>query len=98
MGIIATDLQEIKADGFDAVPRVLEKFYEVIISKGKNLKGIKKTIFFRAVKLGLKYQPFGANGWLYERKLKVADKLIFSKWRDALDGNVRIVGCGGASL
>lgn len=98
MGTIAVNMQEIKPDGFDAVPRVLEKFYDVIISKGKKLKGIKKLIFFWAVKLGLKYQPFGENGWLYESRLKLADKLIFSKWRAALGGNVRIVGCGGASL
>jgi long-chain acyl-CoA synthetase len=50
------------------------------------------------VKLGLKYNPFGENGWIYERKHRIADKLIFSKWRQALGGNVRIVGCGGASL
>jgi long-chain acyl-CoA synthetase len=98
MGTIAVNLQEIKADGFDAVPRVIEKFYDVIISKGRKLTGIKKTLFFWAVKLGLKYKPFGENGWLYEKKLKLADKLIFSKWRQALGGNVRIVGCGGASL
>jgi len=98
MGTIAIDMQELKPDGFDAVPRVLEKFYDVIISKGKKLSGIKKSLFFRAVRLGLKYKPFGENGWLYERKLKFADKLIFSKWRQALGGNVRIVGCGGASL
>jgi long-chain acyl-CoA synthetase len=98
MGTIAVNIQEIKPDGFDAVPRVLEKFYDVIISKGKKLSGIKKSLFFWAVKLGLRFEPFGANGWLYERKLKIADKLIFSKWRQALGGNVRIVGCGGASL
>jgi long-chain acyl-CoA synthetase len=98
MGTIAANLQEIKADGFDAVPRVIEKFYDVIISKGKKLTGIKKFLFFWAVNLGLKYEPFGANGWFYEKKLKIADKLIFSKWRQALGGNVRIVGCGGASL
>jgi long-chain acyl-CoA synthetase len=98
MGTIAVNLQEIKADGFDAVPRVIEKFYDVIISKGRKLKGIKKSLFFWAVKLGLKYKPFGGNGWFYEKKLKIADKLIFSKWRQALGGNVRIVGCGGASL
>jgi long-chain acyl-CoA synthetase len=50
------------------------------------------------VELGLRYKPFGENGWLYEFKLKIADKLIFSKWRAALGGCVRIVGCGGASL
>jgi long-chain acyl-CoA synthetase len=98
MGTIAVNMQEIRPDGFDAVPRVIEKFYDVIISKGKKLSGIKKSLFFWAVKLGFKYEPFGANGWFYERELKIADKLIFSKWRQALGGNVRIVGCGGASL
>jgi long-chain acyl-CoA synthetase len=98
MGSIAANLNEIKPDGFDAVPRILEKFYDVIISKGKKLTGIKKILFFQAVNLGLKYKPFGENGWLYEKKLRIADKLIFSKWRAALGGNVRIVGCGGASL
>lgn len=98
MGTIALNMKEIRPDGFDAVPRVLEKFYDVITSKGKNLKGIKKSLFFWAVNLGLRYQPFGENGWFYERKLRLADRLIFSKWREALGGNVRIVGCGGASL
>jgi len=98
MGTIAANLSEIKADGFDAVPRVLEKFFEVILSKGNKLDGMKKKIFFWAVDLGLRYQPYGQNGWLYEAKRKIAEKLIFSKWREALGGRVRIVGCGGASL
>jgi long-chain acyl-CoA synthetase len=98
MGSIAVNMQEIKPDGFDAVPRVLEKFYDVIISKGEKLTGIKKRLFFWAVNLGLKYKPFGEKGWFYEKKLKIADTLIFSKWRNALGGNIRIVGCGGASL
>lgn len=98
MGSIALNMAEIKPDGFDAVPRILEKFYDVIISKGKKLTGIKKSLFFWAVKLGSEFKPFGENGWFYEKKLKIADNLIFSKWRAALGGNVRIVGCGGASL
>ncbi|MCJ7820542.1 MAG: long-chain fatty acid--CoA ligase, partial [Bacteroidales bacterium] len=98
MGAIAANMKEIMPDGFDAVPRVLEKFFDVIISKGKSLTGIKKSIFFWAVKLGQRYNPYGENGWLYERKMKIADSLIFSKWRQALGGNVNIVGCGGASL
>ena len=98
MGTIALNMKEIRPDGFDAVPRVLEKFYDVIISKGRNLTGIKKKLFFWAVDLGLKYQPFGENGWFYERKISLADRLIYSKWREALGGNIRIVGCGGASL
>ncbi len=98
MSTIASNMQEIKPDGFDAVPRVLEKFYDVIISKGKKLTGVKKILFFWAVNLGLRFKPFGENGFINEKKLKIADKLIFSKWRTALGGNVRIVGCGGASL
>jgi long-chain acyl-CoA synthetase len=98
MGTIAVNLKEIKATGFDAVPRILEKVFDNVMAKGRSLNGIKKTLFFWAVKLGLRYKPFGANGWLYEFKLKIADKLIFSKWRAALGGCVRIVGCGGASL
>ncbi len=98
MATIAANMQEVRPDGFDAVPRILEKFYDVIISKGKKLSGIKKSLFFWAVRLGDSYRPFGENGWLYERKLAIADKLIFSKWRAALGNRVRLVGCGGASL
>jgi long-chain acyl-CoA synthetase len=98
MGTIAANMAEIKPEGFDAVPRIIEKFYSVIISKGNKLTGIKKKIFFQAVKIGLKYKPFGENGWFYEQKLKLADRLVFSKWRQALGGNVKIAGCGGASL
>ena len=98
MGTIAANLREIKATGFDAVPRILEKVFDNVMAKGRSLKGIKKRLFFWAVNLGLKYRPFGENGWFYELKLKIADKLIFSKWREALGGCARIVGCGGASL
>ena len=98
MGTIALNLKEIKATGFDAVPRILEKVFDNVLAKGRGLSGMKKKIFFWAVSLGLRYKPFGENGWFYERKLKIADKLIFSKWREALGGCARIVGCGGASL
>jgi long-chain acyl-CoA synthetase len=98
MGAFVTALKEIRADGFDAVPRVLEKVYDNIIAKGNQLTGMKKKIFFWAVRLGFKYDAYGKNSWWYRKRLALADKLIFSKWRDALGGNVRIVGCGGASL
>lgn len=98
MVTIAANMAEIKPDGFDAVPRILEKFYDVIISKGRKLTGMKKYLFFWAVNLGLKYKPFGENGWFYGLKHRIADKLIFSKWRATLGGNIRIAGCGGASL
>ena len=98
MGSIAINMREIKATGFDAVPRILEKIYDNVMAKGRSLSGMKKRIFFWAVRLGLKYEPHGRKGWFYYRKLKFADKLIFSKWREALGGEARLVGCGGASL
>ncbi len=98
MGTIAANLKEIKATGFDAVPRILEKIYDNVIAKGRSLTGMKKKLFFWAVDLGLRYKPFGENGWFYEQKMKIADKLIFSKWREALGGHAKLVGCGGASL
>jgi len=98
MGTIAKNMKELEANGFDAVPRILEKVFDTIIANGNKLTGFKRKLFFWAVELGLRYQPFGANGLLYELKLRIADKLIFSKWRAALGGNARIVGCGGASL
>ena len=98
MGTIAANMKEIKPNGFDTVPRLLEKVFDNIIAKGKKLKGFKKTIFFWAIKIGLKYKPKGESSWWYKMKLKIADKLIFTKWRDALGGEIRIVGCGGAAL
>jgi long-chain acyl-CoA synthetase len=98
MGAFVTAMKEINADGFDAVPRVLEKVYDNIIAKGSQLTGMKKKIFFWAVRLGFKYNAYGRNSWWYRKRLAFADKVIFTKWRDALGGNVRLVGCGGASL
>ncbi len=98
MGAFVTAMKEINADGFDAVPRVLEKVYDNIIAKGAQLTGMKKKIFFWAVNLGFKYNAYGRNGWWYRKRLAFADKVIFTKWRDALGGRVRLVGCGGASL
>lgn len=98
MATIAADLKEIQATGFDAVPRILEKIYDKVIAKGRNLTGMKKRIFFWAVKLGLQYQPHGEKSWLYYQKMKIADKLIFTKWREALGGHAKLVGCGGAAL
>jgi long-chain acyl-CoA synthetase len=98
MATIAVNMREIQPDGFDTVPRILEKIYDTVIAKGKKLSGIKKKIFFWAVKVGLKYKPPGESSWFYRKKLGLADKLIFVKWRDALGGRVRVAGCGGASL
>lgn len=98
MGTIANDMREIHADGFDTVPRILEKIFNSVIAKGNKLTGVKKKMFFWAVRLGLKYKLPEDSSWLYRKKHRIADKLIFSKWREALGGNIKLAGCGGASL
>lgn len=98
MGTIVDDIKQINAEGLNTVPRLLEKIFDKIIAKGKDLKGAKKSIFFWAVNLGLRYELNGANGWLYEKQLKLARKLVFSKWKDALGGKVQIIVSGGSAL
>jgi long-chain acyl-CoA synthetase len=90
--------KEVKPDVMTAVPRLLEKVYDKIIAKGTDLTGIKKRLFFWAVELGLKYEPYGQNGWWYEKKLGLARKLIFSKWKEALGGNLSVMASGSAAL
>jgi len=97
-GTIAANLKEIKADGFNTVPRLLERVFDKIVAKGKDLEGAKKRIFFWALNLGLRYELNGANGILYEAQRKIADKLVFSKWREALGGQVKIIVSGGSAL
>ncbi|GGX14805.1 AMP-dependent synthetase/ligase [Aquimarina muelleri] len=95
---ISDNLKEIKPEVMTAVPRLLEKVYDKIIAKGTDLTGIKKKLFFWAVDLGLQYEPYGANGWWYEKKLGIARKLIFSKWQEALGGNLKLIASGSAAL
>lgn len=95
---ISDNLKEVKPEVMTAVPRLLEKVYDKIIAKGTDLTGIKKKLFFWAVDLGLKYEPYGANGGWYEFKLKIARKLIFSKWQEALGGNLKAIASGSAAL
>jgi long-chain acyl-CoA synthetase len=98
MGTIADNLREVKPHVFISVPRLLEKTYDKIIAKGRELKGIKKQLFFWAVNLGMHYRMPEKNSLYYRLKLKIADKLIFSKWREALGGAVEIIVVGGAAL
>lgn len=95
---ISDNLKEVKPHCFATVPRLLEKVFEKIVAKGNELKGIKKLLFFWALNLGLRYELNGANGWWYEFQLKIANKLIFSKWREALGGNIVAIISGGAAL
>jgi long-chain acyl-CoA synthetase len=98
METIGDDIRDVKPNVFTAVPRLLEKVYDKIVAKGADLTGVKKALFFWAVKIGEKYEPYGQNGPWYELKLKVARKLIFSKWQAALGGNVQAVASGSAAL
>lgn len=95
---IADNMRETKPHVFTAVPRLLEKVYDKIIAKGDELSGIKRKLFFWAVELGEKYDLRGNNGSWYNFKLSIARKLIFSKWQEALGGEVLAVASGSASL
>ncbi len=98
LGTISDNLKEIKPSVFIAVPRVIELVYDKIIGKGKDLKGIKKRIFFWAVNLGLKFDINQSKGLFYRLQLMVASKLIFSQWREAVGNNIKIIVTGGAAI
>ena len=95
---IMTAIKEIRPHIFSCVPRVLERLYYGIMAKGKLLYGIKKTLFFWAVELGKRYDYNMKFNPFYRMKLTVADSLIYSKWREALGGNLQILVSGGAAL
>lgn len=98
MDTIADNLKEVKPQLFATVPRLLEKVYDKIVAKGTELTGIKKKLFFWALELGLQYDPIEDKGFWYNFQLKLANKLIFSKWREALGSNVIAIVSGGAAL
>lgn len=95
---IVVDINEVKPHGFTTVPRLLEKIYDRTVAKGQELTGIKRHLFFWALRLGLKYELNGKNGWWYEFQLWIANKLIFSKWREALGNHIMVIVSGGAAL
>ncbi|MFP2996479.1 long-chain fatty acid--CoA ligase [Spongiivirga sp. MCCC 1A20706] len=95
---IGDNAKEVHPNMMTCVPRLLEKVYDKIIAKGTELTGIKKKLFFWAVELGLKYEPYGANGGWYEFQLKIARKLIFKKWQEALGGELDVISSGSAAL
>ncbi|MBT8376398.1 MAG: AMP-dependent synthetase/ligase, partial [Bacteroidia bacterium] len=95
---IGENAKEIKPNLMSVVPRLLEKVFDKIMLKGEELSGIKKALFFWAVRLGEQWKPYAANGAWYEFKLKIANKLIFSKWREALGGELGTMVSGSAAL
>jgi long-chain acyl-CoA synthetase len=94
---IGENLREVKPFGFTTVPRILERLYEKIMSKGSELKGFKRSLFFWSVAVASRYDNNISGGFLYNIKLAVARKLVFVKWKEALGGNVEWVVTGGAA-
>jgi long-chain acyl-CoA synthetase len=97
MATIADNLKEIRPDIFVSVPRLLEKFYDKILSVGYKQKGIKRRIFFWANKVALDFDVENKSKW-YHRKLKIARKLVLNKWKAALGGRLTVIVSGGAAI
>ncbi|GAA5033906.1 AMP-dependent synthetase [Marivirga lumbricoides] len=95
---IGDNLKKVKPEMFTTVPRLLEKIYDKIVAKGTELTGIKKQLFFWALNLGHQYDRQNSPGFWYDVKLKIANKIIFSKWREAVGGNIKLIASGGAAL
>ena len=95
---IGENIKEVQPTVITAVPRLIEKVYDKIYAKGAELTGIKRKLFFWAIDLGTKYEPYGANGFWYEFQLKIARKLIFSKWQEGLGGKLEVMVSGSAAL
>lgn len=95
---IGENTKEVKPHLMSVVPRLLEKLFDKIYAKGDELSGLKKVLFYWAVELSEKYEPYNANGWWYGFKLKIARKLIFSKWKEAMGGSLTTMVCGSAAL
>nr|WP_288834792.1 long-chain fatty acid--CoA ligase [uncultured Flavobacterium sp.] len=95
---IGENIKEVQPNVITAVPRLIEKVYDKIYAKGAELSGIKRKLFFWAIDLGLRYEPYGANGFWYEFQLKIARKLIFSKWQEGLGGRLEVMVSGSAAL
>ena len=97
MDTIADNLREVQPNMFTTVPRLLEKVYDRIMAKGAELTGIKKKLFFWAHGLATKYEINTNQGAWYNIQLGIANKLIFSKWREALGNNLTCIVSGGAA-
>ncbi len=95
---IGENAKDIKPHFMTGVPRLYEKMYDKIYAKGEDLSGLKKSLFYWAIDLGLQYEPYGANGWWYEKKLAIARKLIFTKWQAAFGGELKLMVSGSAAL
>ena len=96
--LLGDNIREVRPSMMAVVPRLLEKIFDKIVDKGSNLTGLKKRLFFWALALGEKYEPYEKNGSWYHFKLKIARKLIFVKWQEALGSNLEFMISGSAPL
>ena len=96
--LLGDNIREVSPSMMAVVPRLLEKIFDKIVDKGSNLTGLKKRLFFWALELGEKYEPYEKNGSWYHFKLKIARKLIFVKWQEALGSNLEFMISGSAPL
>ncbi|HMZ99386.1 MAG TPA: long-chain fatty acid--CoA ligase [Ferruginibacter sp.] len=94
---IGENLKEVQPNLFSTVPRLLEKTYEKIMAKGAELTGLKRKLFDWSLALANEYDNERSRGLYYNMQLALANKLIFSKWREALGGNLRFIVTGGAA-
>ncbi|MDZ4793115.1 MAG: long-chain fatty acid--CoA ligase [Bacteroidota bacterium] len=94
---IADNLKEVNPNMFTTVPRLLEKVYDRIMQKGNELTGTKKKLFYWAHSLAEKFEINKNQGFWYNLQLSIANKLIFSKWREGLGGNLKCIVTGGAA-
>jgi long-chain acyl-CoA synthetase len=97
MDTIGESLREVQPTLFTTVPRLLEKVYEGIMAKGAELTGVKRRLFFWALKLGEAYDLNAPRSISYRLQLALANRLVFSKWRDALGGQVSAIITGAAA-
>ncbi len=95
---LGENLKEVQPHFFSCVPRLLEKVYGKIVAKGHALTGVKKSLFFWAHNLGMRWDENGNNGMWYDLQLAIANKIIFNKWREALGGRVIGIVTGAAAL
>jgi long-chain acyl-CoA synthetase len=95
---LGDNLKEIQPHFMPVVPRLVEKVFDKIVAKGRELSGIKRVLFFLSLELAENYKPYNKNRWFYYFKLKIARKLVFSQWKKALGGNLRFMVSGSAPL
>ncbi len=98
MGTITDNIREVSPDLICAVPRFLEKVFDKIVATGQKLPGFKKNIFYWALHLGERFEFGKTRNLWYGLQLKIADRLVFKKWRAALGNNIQLIVSGGAAL